>query len=373
MVGMGEQDYLLDVDRCQFGTVVRHHLWCCIFPTRWISQFDAAKQCTELGTHRHQRGANCTVRVGVVGVATWKLLEKGSAIDIAWSGKGGKDCGAERFGKLERIFDVVDPVKKKKLTLGVLTTKKKKEEETSSKILLKTKEFANPQVAQELLLHTNDDRLTSGLLMGVYTHQDNSSSTGGSSSSQSTNTGSSNLLQEPPIQITGEENESKTFQLYDWWSLQPIGESLPPPLKVYWEPNQNYCIFVYSQYFCLFKIRPTIHMLCRWPFTLTSALWHNNTLFFTTPNDIQCLFPNNHESAPLILSSSSGTVFPEDLYEELAERAFKIATTLEPHSAYQELALHYIHYKKIAELKELQQSIQHLYPLECGLISLLIE
>ncbi|EGG15776.1 hypothetical protein DFA_10619 [Cavenderia fasciculata] len=478
-------------------------------------------------------------------IGTFKQIEKGSSLDIAWSGRG-KD-GSEKFGRLERIFEAADPVKKKKLLS--LSVKKPKEVETASKILLKTKEFST-NISQELLLHTNDDRMMSGLLLGIYSREckdgAGSGSTSTSSSSSSSPTGSStSVSQETPIQPTAEEVESKSFQLYDWWTLQPIGDSLPPPLKVYWDLNQTHCVFAYTHYFCVFKLRPSIHLLSRWPITLTSALWHNNTLFFTTPNDIQCLFPHKHESAPLILSSSSGVTFPEDLYDnssgslanykpnqtfsllpqyrpfgsialvgisnealiavdpnyrfysfplthyllkffmlvqqemiesavkcasmvdpkyhylmakfltvrghpqecltlggisnylkflicinneayesslelvqlladtyrshqtlsttdnippednslsylarkcidighlcqskndiECSQRAFKIATTLDPHAAYQELALHYCHHGKKKELLELQQSIQQRYPIEYNLISLLLE
>ncbi|GAM18649.1 hypothetical protein SAMD00019534_018240, partial [Acytostelium subglobosum LB1] len=474
-------------------------------------------------------------------IGAWKLLEKGAAIDVAWSGRG-KEDGVERFGRVERVFDSSnDPVKKKKLTLGVLTTKKKKEEEATSKIVLKTREFPS-NATQELTLHTNEDKLSSGLLLGVY-HRENALGSSASASSTGASSPTSSAPLEPPIQTSGQENESKSLQLYDWWTLQPVGEQMPPPLRMYWDHNQTFCVFVYTNHFCLFKIRPSIQLVCRWPLTLTSALWHHNILFFSTANDIQCLFPNDHESSPLILASMNGVVFPEDLYEvssgsmsntkpnqsfsllpqyrpagpialvevnneglvvvdsshrfyclplthylfkflsltqmelieqamkcaamvdpkyhylmakfltvrgyakeclqlnrisnhlkfqicinseayqtaldlvpliaeaiksnrtallsanpdentlsylgkkcieighlcqkannqDTAERAFKLATSLEPQSGYQELALHYIHNKKLSNLKEIQQTIQQLYPLESSLISLLVD
>ncbi|KAF2068788.1 hypothetical protein CYY_009890 [Polysphondylium violaceum] len=262
----------------------------------------------------------------IIETGTWKVIEKGSALDIAWSGRG-KD--SEKVGLLEKVFESVDTVKKKK-TLGSILPgvggKTKKEEQVLSKILLKTKEFNN-NVTQELLLHANEDRISGGLLLGVY-HRDKEGSvlnlllnqsgmTGSGGAAANSNSNNSNNAQviETPIITTGEETESKSFQLLDWWTLQPVGEHLPPPLKIYWDSNQTHCAIAYTHYFCIFKLRPSFHMLCRWPFSLTSAVWHNNTLFFSTPTDIQCLFPHKHESAPIILASASGNIFPEDLYD----------------------------------------------------------
>jgi len=252
----------------------------------------------------------------IIETGTWKVVEKGSALDIAWSGKG-KD--SEKVGLLEKVFESVDTVKKKK-TLGSILPgggKTKKEEQVLSKILLKTKEYSN-NVTQELLLHANEDRISGGLLLGVY-HRDKEGTVLNSLINQShsgTNTtNAAHQVIETPVITTGEETESKSFQLLDWWTLQPVGESLPPPLKIYWDSNQTHCAIAYTHYFCIFKLRPSFHMLCRWPFSLTSAVWHNNTLFFSTPTDIQCLFPHKHESAPIVLASSSGNIFPEDLYD----------------------------------------------------------
>eukprot|EP01132_Coremiostelium_polycephalum_P011147 gene11147-13657_t len=469
----------------------------------------------------------------IIEIGTWKVVEKDNALDIAWSGRG---KNTEKFGKLEAMLsDTVDPVKKKKISLSILPGKStKKEEQVVSKILLKTKEFSN-NITQELLLHANEDKISGGLLLGVY-HREKDSGSGSSVSSSSQPV-------ETPVITSGEETESKSFHLLDWWTLQPVGESLPPPLKIYWDQSQTHCAIAYTHHFCVFKLRPSFHMLCRWPYSLTSAVWHNNTLFFSTHNDIQCLFPHKHESAPIVLASSSGNVFPEDLYDvssgslsnskpnqtfslfpnfrpsgsislvevnneglvvldsnykfyciplthyllkffilaqmeaydlamkcatmvdpkyhylmakfltvrghpkeclqltgisnflkflicinneayeasldivplladairskqvvsnentneeitlsylgkmcieigqksqnkndyPVAERAFKMATTLEPHSAFQELALHYVLLKKMNELKELQQSIQQNYPIESNLIALLID
>ncbi|EAL63648.1 hypothetical protein DDB_G0287679 [Dictyostelium discoideum AX4] len=305
----------------------------------------------------------------ILEISTWKILEKGQALDVAWSGKGKDSTVDEKFGKLEKILESVDSVKKKK-TLGILPSivkSTKKEETVISKILLKTKEFNNNNVVQELLLHANEDRISGGLMLGVYHKESTNSngtlnygsggsigsgsgsgtissgssnlingSVGGSSSNNSANSNNSNNnnnnnnnnsnnsnnnnnssqpILEPPIITTGEETESKSFQLLDWWTLQPVGESLPPPLKIYWDQNQTHCAIAFTHYFFVFKLRPTFHMLCRWSLGITSAVWHNNTLFFSTHNDIQCIFPHKHESSPIILASSTGNVFPEDLYD----------------------------------------------------------
>ncbi|KAN0024960.1 hypothetical protein ACTFIV_009369 [Dictyostelium citrinum] len=287
----------------------------------------------------------------ILEISTWKILEKGQALDVAWSGKGKDSAVDEKFGKLEKLLESVDSVKKKK-TLGILPIVKstKKEETVISKILLKTKEFNN-NIVQELLLHANEDRISGGLMLGVYHKESNnpngtssygsggsigsgsstisstsssslingsiggSGASSGSSNNNSINSNNSQPILEPPIITTGEETESKSFQLLDWWTLQPVGESLPPPLKIYWDQNQTHCAIAFTHYFFVFKLRPTFHMLCRWSLGITSAVWHNNTLFFSTHNDIQCIFPHKHESSPIILASSTGNVFPEDLYD----------------------------------------------------------
>ncbi|EGC36451.1 hypothetical protein DICPUDRAFT_97580 [Dictyostelium purpureum] len=282
----------------------------------------------------------------IIEISSWKVLEKGSALDIAWSGKGSD--GKEKFGKLEKQLETIDPIKKKKTTFLPVIKTTKKEEQVICKILLKTKEFTSsgPGATQELFLNPNEDKISGGLMLGVYfkdlkeqspgdgqTQQSNplgagsnvSSPISSNSSSLSSNSlmnqnsgggsNSSGGLTEPSIITIGEEVESKSFRLLDWWTLQPIGESLPPPLKIYWDQNQTHCVIAYTHYFCVFKLRPTFHMLCRWPISLISAIWHNNTLFFSTPNDIQCLFPHKDESCPMVLSSSTGVVFPDDLYD----------------------------------------------------------
>eukprot|EP01133_Synstelium_polycarpum_P014177 gene14177-16713_t len=234
-------------------------------------------------------------------IGSWKVLEKGVALDIAWSSRG---INSEKFGRVERIFEAVDPIKKKKpmMNISMLPKKTKKEEEAASRIVLKTREIGGINATSELALHSNEDRLSGGLLLGIYGRDlpNNSNSPGASTGNNNSNNNSSSM--DTPIQPTAEETESKTFQQYDWWTLQPIGEPLTPPLKVYWDQSQTHCVFAYTHHFILFKLRPSIHFLCRWPLSLTSALWHNNTLFFSTHTDIQC-------------SSSSGNVFPEDLYD----------------------------------------------------------
>ncbi|KYQ90691.1 hypothetical protein DLAC_09326 [Tieghemostelium lacteum] len=305
-------------------------------------------------------------------VGTWKSVEKGQCLDLTWSHLSKQQV--EKFGKLEKIFESVDTIKKKK-TLGILPSvgkPSKKEEQVFSKILLQTKEMST-NITQELLLNTNQDRLLGGLLLGVYQRNsadhtpgsgstissgissNSSTPTGGSSSSSSlsnstnstsslsSNSGmntpsSSNLManvssksgssgvnsgssssssdsNETCINIKGEESEFSGLQLLDWWSLAPIGGQILPPLKIYWNANQTLCAITYSHRFYVYSVREGFQAICMYPLTVTSALWHYNTLFISTPLDIQVLFPHKNESTPLILASQSGIVFPEELYD----------------------------------------------------------
>jgi hypothetical protein len=59
----------------------------------------------------------------------------------------------------------------------------------------------------------------------------------------------------------------------------------------------------YDSWFIILSLLPTIRVINRIPHVVTSGIWHNRTLIYTTPTEIRVIFPHEQEVFPLVLCS----------------------------------------------------------------------
>lgn len=61
----------------------------------------------------------------------------------------------------------------------------------------------------------------------------------------------------------------------------------------------------YDTWFVVLSLQRTVRVINRIPHVITSGIWHQHTLIYTTPTEIRLLFPHEQEVFPLILCSFS--------------------------------------------------------------------
>ena len=94
-----------------------------------------------------------------------------------------------------------------------------------------------------------------------------------------------------------------SYQWYDWQTLVPVGQPIPPPLLVEWDPDMRYCLTTYADAFYIWKTFPTFRMVGRFPGTIVAALWSQGRLLYSTNHQVCCLYPTHADEGPIVLAT----------------------------------------------------------------------
>jgi len=265
----------------------------------------------------------------------WTSIHDGHGRHWAWSGNRN---GHTRFAVLEyeQTEDHDSSGKKKKKKKGQKDKNAKDQPQTHSlRATLKIKELVGTNkpalvrtLREDLAVDGNVLRLHSGHLLGI-------SITGGSFSkpcprllsvtvdsvsnpgflragpvhksvsvaSQSIKRSGSAVRLETLPSEDDESSSRRQLYFYSWETFEPVGPPLPDPVFIEWDLSKEFCLLVYPDHAVVFRCHPRFELHLRLHLSLRSAKFHKSTLFFTTDDDISCVFLTTPNYPPVVLSS----------------------------------------------------------------------
>eukprot|EP01113_Clastostelium_recurvatum_P035695 TRINITY_DN5004_c0_g1_i1.p1 TRINITY_DN5004_c0_g1~~TRINITY_DN5004_c0_g1_i1.p1 ORF type:complete len:853 (+),score=177.76 TRINITY_DN5004_c0_g1_i1:224-2560(+) len=83
--------------------------------------------------------------------------------------------------------------------------------------------------------------------------------------------------------------DHRTFQFYDWEKGDAVGSRMPAPSHVIWDDDGGdgddagdvlFCVLAFPSYFSVFALRPTFHLIAKYPITILSGIFYKHTFFY---------------------------------------------------------------------------------------------
>ena len=103
----------------------------------------------------------------------------------------------------------------------------------------------------------------------------------------------------------GSQSADALFQFLSWKDNECFPFELQDVESVVWDPLERYCCIVLSDELLVFRIRPSFTLMCAWKAVVTSALFGVNSLVYTTPTELMCIFPGANNFPPVLLASTN--------------------------------------------------------------------
>jgi hypothetical protein len=96
----------------------------------------------------------------------------------------------------------------------------------------------------------------------------------------------------------------RSFQWYNWQTLEPVGEALPAPTVIEWDPEMRYCLTAYKDAFYIWTTYPTFRRQGGpFPGNIVDAIWSQGRLLYSTHDTVCCLYPTHADEGPIILAT----------------------------------------------------------------------
>eukprot|EP01104_Vermistella_antarctica_P020698 TRINITY_DN896_c2_g1_i1.p1 TRINITY_DN896_c2_g1~~TRINITY_DN896_c2_g1_i1.p1 ORF type:complete len:1082 (+),score=249.37 TRINITY_DN896_c2_g1_i1:448-3693(+) len=124
--------------------------------------------------------------------------------------------------------------------------------------------------------------------------------------------------------------DNSALQFLNWTDLKVVGNKLPTPVSILWDPTEHFCLMTYPTYFCVFSVSPSFKLLCCMHVRVTSAVWFNRALIYCTAVDVGCLFPLAEDLGPILLASLNPLRRPFDHHRRDLSKLTSSLITCQP-------------------------------------------